>query len=379
MWIVVGFGLLGPAALLPLGGPLGATGAASATFRCRIVFGSTPAALLIPAAAPNGSLAAGDHLGFAYEYRVDNYSAALAGRSLHVPATFAIFPRSGGGNVQIYLAPHVLPISGSNWTNGTGTSASAALPASVTFAKGGTANRSMMKLAVMADAGFGQVELSVRWRWTVQPSNGSLGVGPWTVPNATAFHPSLLYPAPFVSLLGRSATTAVLGSNVTATLGGAISREPFFLELEHPSGHVVNSIGETAPAGNATPYTVAIRLESRDIDLPPGPMLLHIHNHCGSMLYSLPVTGQFPGQATVTVATNLPLCASIVFNGTTASSGTAVNATPSTASVPIRAPSCPGFTFQGWNVTGGLDVANPTYARTNLLVSYDGSLTARYG
>src|SRR4029077_11474388 len=113
-------------------------------------------------------------------------------------------------------------------------------------------------------------------------------------------------------------------------LSGAISREAFFLELEYPTtGFVVQTRGTTAPSGHATPFGASILVNTRDNDLPPGPMLLHIHNHCGSMLYSIPLTGRFAASAAVLLQTDRSACGSVVFNGSSHRSGSTVTTAPS--------------------------------------------------
>ncbi len=368
-------GLIGPGAILALPGVAATT---AASFQCKVVFGSTPAALAIPNAEPNSSVPAGAKLGFQYEVAVVNYTPALYGKVLRIPETRANFPVAGGGALAFYQIKRNVTITGSAWTDPNLTAAGRVLTAAATFPAGDGANLSTQKLAVMVNDSYGSVELAARWRWTETAPNGTLSDGPWSVPNATAFHPSILYPAPYVTLVTRNPATVDLGSNVTATLGGAISREAFFLELERPDGTVFATKGLTAPAGNATPFLVSIRLENRAEDLPAGPELLHIHDHCGDMLMSLPVTGALPSQATVTLRTNTSACASVDLNGTTYPAGTPVTVTPSASAESLVAPSCTGYSFHGWSAKGGLHVTTPSAGHTSVRVTYNGTLTADY-
>jgi hypothetical protein len=210
-------------------------------------------------------------------------------------------------------------------------------------------------------------------------TNGTVSVGPWSRPNSAAPHPSIFDASPYVALASTSAKPAVIGTNFTANLLGAISFQPFYLELEHAStGLVVRTHGVKAPVGNATPFAASILFNSWSNDLAPAPMILHVHNRCGSLLLSIGVDGVYANRATLDLAANPSTCGPVAFNGSSYASGSVVYPAPSNGTYPVSVPGCAGHTFSQWNTTGGLEVVNASAPSTALHVTYNGTLTARF-
>lgn len=358
---------------------LGVSSASATPSWCTAKFGSTPAALLIPEAGPTGSAASGSNLTVTVELRPTNYTSTNPATNVYLPSLFATFPLSGGGAKSVYLAPRVVVVNASSpWSAPALASRTVRLASGLTFATGANATLSTQKLAVMADTPYPTLFLEFRWSWALTTSSGTTA-GAWSVPNATVTHPSIFPPAPYVSVSSRTPSPQDLGTLFHADLLGAISNQSFFIELEYASsGHVVRTHGARAPVGNATPFPATILLTSNDDDLAPATMLVHIHNSCGAMLWSLPVKAQFATSAAVTLATSSGACGRVVFNLTSYHRGHTVYPHPSTQLVPIRAPTCAGHPFSNWVTTGVLDVSSPTSASTSVLVTYNGTLEAKY-
>ena len=365
-------------ALLPIAASALGSPAVRSTFSCAVKFGSTPAALLIPLAGPTGTVGSGGAVGFQYQFQVVNYASSQYGHTVYLPTAAVLFPTTTGA-FQSYDLKHAITITGSSWTNPASSSAWHKLSSSVTFRNGSTPELSTQKLAVMANDGFGTLELAFRWHWVVQSPGGSVTNGPWSVPNSTAFHPSIFYPAPFVDVVNHTPSPVTLGTNYTADLGGFTSSEPFFLELEFAkTGNVVMTHGATAPSGNSSPFAATILFNNRLGDLQPAPMLVHVHNHCGSLLASIPGTGAYAANATVTLATSVAACPTITLQGVHYSAGAHLTVTPSHTSIPITVPSCAGHTFSKWTATPDLRIVTATHPSTSVIVTYTGTLEATY-
>jgi hypothetical protein len=351
----------------------------STGWQCSSVVGATPAAISILLRAPGMTLVAGDKVVFYYELQVVNFSAALNGVRIKVPSAEAAFPTSMGTPLRYWLLDRWFTIHSSNWTNASLATSTHAVTASVTLVSTTKMTLSSQRLAVMDTAGFGAVQLALRWQWQIQSVNGSTSTGPWSVPSSGLPHPAIFDPAPYVWVSSTSANPAVIGTDFTANLLGNISKQPFYLELEHPaSGIVVRTQGVKGPLGNLTPFAAAILFNSKLNDLGPGMMLLHIHNRCGSLVLSLSVAGVYAPHATLQLNASPSGCGPIKFNGTSFASGAQVVATPSNGTYNLSAGACPGHSFQTWNSTGGLDVTTALSSSTSVRVTYNGTLTARY-
>lgn len=354
------------------GASLGGTGT------CNSPAVPTPSSILIPLAEPRTSVPPKGTLTVTWEYAVVNYSASLAGRSVYLPSVFASFPQAAGGAVSVYFAPLTAHVAGGGWATPTGANRTVASTGGWQFASGGTALLSTQKIAVMANASYGQLTLEFRWRWSVGAPTGGSVTGNWTVPTRASQWPSsvasIFYPAPYVPLLGNNGPTVLIGANATALLGGSVAGRYFFLELENAStGKVFQSQGGTAPTG-ATTYTASIVMLNYDHYLDPGTYLLHIHDGCGAMLHSLPEKAQFATAATVHVTVTPSSCGSVTVNGTPHASGTSFSIRPSSTPYSFAIPACSGHSFQGWQGGGGVHIVNAS----SLRVSSDGSFSVTY-
>jgi hypothetical protein len=364
---------------LPSGLPVAVASGALSHFHCSATFGSTPEALWIPDAAPNTTLTVGETLTVAYQFEAVNYSAANFGVRVRMPTTLALFPNASGGHLQLYGAPTWTTVRGSNWSNLSAGSTRHVITSTLVLSNASAAVLSTQKIAVMATTGFGTLELSFRWTWWVSSATGTLLSGPYSLANGTAFHPTIFHPAPYVQLLSTSGATGIIGTNYTLTLAGATANEEFHLELEHASnGQVVDSVSRFGATTNVTPLSANITLLGSDMVLAPGKMLLHLHNHCAAMLYSVPITVAYAPAATVRVQVSPTSCGSLDLNHTAYASGARVHLVPSGSRIPLSIGNCIGQTFSHWNSTGAVDVASDNATKTSVQIAYNGTLTAVY-
>ncbi|MCI4366742.1 MAG: hypothetical protein L3K08_03205, partial [Thermoplasmata archaeon] len=286
---------------------------------------------------------------------------------------------AGGSDLRVYGSNRTIDVPGPGWTGGANGSAVHRISSTVVLSGGSPAWLTTQKLAVMASTPYGTLRLAFRWAWSIRSAAGTFTNGSFSATNVSAFHPTVFDPAPFVRLLGTSGPNGWIGQNVTADFGGAISNDSFFLELEHAdTGTVVETRSVPGAAGNASDLRMGLWLESRDRDLTQGPMLVHVHNHCGAMLYSIGVRAAFAPNATLRVNV-LPLrCGPVDLNGTAIAGGTATNVTPSSALVSISVGACAGAPFSHWRTDGALDLTNSTRNATTVQIGYTGTLTAQY-
>ena len=336
----------------------------------------TPSALLIPIPEPSGSVPAGGTLGATVEVSVTNTSASSV--TLHVPSLTVSFPLSAGGRSQLFVTAATLTLTGTGWGHARTTNVSTTLSGGTSFSSGGSATLSTQKIAVMGSAPYGSLTVEFRWHWSASSSNGTLTAGPWSTPTSTSQWPTSLastfYPAPFVSLLGSTGPAVKIGATMTSTLGGAVPSSYFFEELENAStGKVFQDQGQTAPRG-VSQYNVTIPMINYDHYLDPGTYLLHIHDGCGALLYSLSKSATFAASATVTIVVQPGTCGPITINGTGHASGSSFSIPPRSAAYTFSVPTCSGHTFQSWSGSGGIHVVTGGSMR----ISADGSFTVRY-
>jgi hypothetical protein len=362
----------------PAGPPIQGTSAVGAfsSSACNAVGTPTPSAILIPIANPNGTLANGGNLTVTYELEGANYTGS--GVTVVLPSLFATFPLSSSGSLSDYFSPRSVALSGSGWTNGSATTRTIPIPSGASFASGRSAVLSTQKLAVMATAGYGQLTLEVRWHWVVRPTGASTTTGAWSTPTSQAHWPSsvpsIFFPAPYATDQSPYRSTDTIGSNYTVVLGQAIAARSFFLELEYArNGTVVQSVRETAPAGAST-FTVGVVLLNYDSFLAPATFLVHIHDECGALLYSLAVKAVFAAHATVGFSIQPSRCGSITFGGSSYSSGSSGTFTPSTTPYSFALPACSGLSFHSWQTSGGLHITSASTMR----VSSNGTFAVTY-
>jgi hypothetical protein len=367
-----------PGLLVPPEAPSTAGFSVLGALQCNPVATRTPSSLLDRLPAPNGTLPAGGHLLSTFEFAVVNYTSVDRGVVVYFPSTTTTLPLAGGHSVAVFLTPRHSTVTRAGWSSAGFGTARRNVSSPLTFATNGTAVLTNQKLSVMATAPYGALTIEVRWRWSLEVPNGTAVNGTWSVPTRAqdwpVYTPSIFYPAPYASRLAPPPRSAAIGTSFSVSLGGLVGNRTFFLEMEYPNnGTVVQSASSTAPA-NATNWTVGIPVVSYIGSLAPGPFLVHIHDLCGAMLYSLSVRAFFADPATVSLSLTPASCGGITLNGTTYANGSAASFAPSTAAYPFSLPYCPGHAFASWRTLGALHIAS---ART-LLVSGNGSFAVTY-
>jgi hypothetical protein len=374
--------------LAPLPATFGSTGASgtlspitSSSFgNCNKVGTLTPSALLQGIMVPGRNVTPGGNLSAVFEVMTLNWTSADSNISVHFPSVFFNFPRASGGNQQLFLSNRSILMNFSGWSNPSfGATKNYTFPAGLAFLPHSQAKIDSEKVAVTATADYGQITIEVRWQWIFSPVLGKSVHGPWTIPtnlsNWPKTVPSIFYPAPYATFLNSSGLNAVIGTNWTATLGGDVGGRTFFLEMEYPSGGVVQDLQQIAPA-NATTFGVRIPMLNYNSYLAPGPFLIHIHDGCGALLFNKTVHAVFAANAHVQFFLTPSACASksITFNGTKFTNGTFGNFAPSTSNYTFSIPFCPTHHFAGWATTGALHISSGS----TMLVSYNGTFTVMY-
>ena len=337
----------------------------------------TPSSLLVPIPNPTTALTAGGSVSATYELAVVNYTSANYGTSVYLPSVFATFPLTPSGSAQLYFAPRTVTVTTSGWTNSTTVTKTYGTGSSATFSSS-SATLSTQKLAVMAVGNYGTVTLEFHWHWSETTGGGTTTTGAWSTPTRSSNWPtsvaSIFYPAPYVSIVSTTGPQVTIGANITTVLGGSVASRYFFQELENSStGKVFQSAGQTAPSG-AKQFTASIVMLNYNHYLDPGKYLLHFHDGCGAMLYSLPETASYASSASVAVTVNPSSCGSVTIDGTAHASGTSFSIVPRSASYAFTIPACSGHAFKSWNGGGGVHIVSSGWLR----VSSDGSFTVTY-
>lgn len=334
--------------------------------------------MLVPTPNPAQSLGPGGTLTAVVEFGATNLSADAVGATVAAPSLFVTFPAASGPTPTIYFGPHTVAATGDGWWDGSIGASSLVEGNGVAFAPGGSAVLSSQKLAMMANASYGALDLEVRWHWSMVQPDGSNATGSWTTPTPTAQWPNSLpsefEPAPLVSLLATNGPGQTIGENFTASLGGFVSGRAFFLELEYPStGKVVQSHGETASSG-ATRTSVTIAMLNFDRYLSPGIYLVHIHDGCGAMLLSLSENASYAASASIAISLSPASCGTVTVDGSAYGSGARFTIRPSSTPYAFARSGCSGYSFYSWQFTGGLYVSSSS----QLLVSASGSIAVTY-
>ena len=356
--------------------------APAATFQnCNAVGTPTPSALLQGIAAPAKNETPGGNLTATMEVAVVNWTPADSNITVLFPSVFFNFPLVNNGKVQLALSPRSLHMNFSGWSSPSFAHTRAyVFPSGLQFQPLGKAKIDSMKLAVQATADYGQITIEVRWQWAYQPHPNVTAHSPWSVPTTQAGWPSsvpsIFYPAPYTTFLGSSGPNGTIGTNWTANLGGDVAGRTFFLEMEDPTGHVVQDLLQTAPL-NITNYTVHLILLNYNKVLTPGPYLDHIHDACGAMLWSKTVHAVFAPSASIRFTLNVPAACSgklITFNGTGYANNSVGMFAPSNTPYNFSLPFCSGHKFSTWMTTGAIHVVSGK----TMLVNYNGTWTIWY-
>jgi hypothetical protein len=347
---------------------------------CNPVRALSPSSLFITNAVPTRSLTPGGNISGQLELAVVSLNNTSFPVTVYLPATFYKFPLAAGGNFSLEIPPRNVTLNASGWSPMGLLARSSAVAAGLVFKTGAQASLTSMKVSLMVNARYGQVTLEARWRWGNTPSPSHSTYGSWSVPtNLTKTPhfvdlPSIFFPAPYAALIGSTGSVATIGGSYNATLSGPlIGGQLFFLEMEYPSGKVVQDLGQTAPA-NATTYNVTIPMLNYNHALTPGPYLVHIHDACGGLLYNKVIKAVYPANATVTFLTNPGNCGSIKFNGLPYTNNTSGTFTPTSTPYNFSVVGCLHHSFLGWSTTGGLHIVNGS----SMQVSASGTFTVQF-
>jgi hypothetical protein len=358
--------------IVPVNGTLAGPGG------CNAAKSPTPSALLVPNADVNGSLVPNGQLIVSYEYAVVNYTPSDAQVQIYLPTLMAVFPTAGGTPLETVFSPAVAQPSGAGWQTPAFATRSYLSAGTVSFG-GAPAVLSSQKIAVLSSVPYGEIALEFRWHWILRNPGSSDAVGPWTVPTPNVQWPSALpsifLPAPYVNIVSTSGSPAYIGSEFTAYLTGAVSGRSFFLELEAASnGLSIQTQNNSVPVGGNSSYPVRILLLNYDGYLFPGAYLVHIHDACGALLRSVPVTLGYASNATITFSISPASCPGVEFNGHNYTNGARAVVVPSANPYPVVIPDCQGASFLNWTTSGGLHVESSA----GILVSSNGTLTVTY-
>jgi hypothetical protein len=362
----------GSQGIVPVNGSLAGPGG------CNAAMSPTPSAVLIPNADVNGSLVPNGQLVVSYEYAVVNYTPSDAQVQIYLPTMVAVFPTAGGAPLETVFSPAVAQPSGAGWQTPAFATRTYLSAGTVSFG-GGPAVLSSQKIAVLSSLPYGGIALEFRWHWTLRDPGSSDLLGPWTVPTPNVQWPSALpsifLPAPYVNIVSTSGSPAYIGSEFTAYVTGAVSGRSFFLELEAASnGLSIQSQNNSVPVGSNSSYPVHILLLNYDGYLFPGSYLVHIHDACGALLRSVPVTLGYAPNATITFSISPASCPGVEFNGHNYTNGARAVVAPSESPYPVVIPDCQGASFLNWTTSGGLHVESSA----GILVSSNGTLTVTY-
>ncbi|HZY69770.1 MAG TPA: hypothetical protein VFF67_02175 [Thermoplasmata archaeon] len=349
------------------------------TGTCYAADGPTPAGVLIGEPAPSIALTSGDRMTVAYELQARNYTSAVLGEVVHVPSLFAKFTLKNHTVMEFFLLHHNLTIAGPNWTDPNLTAYAKTMGGPVVFARNSTATLTSQKLAVMAtNLYYGNLTVAMRWQWIINrtANGGNVTVGAWSHLQANSQNPSVFMPAPFVAQVAHSGPTVVIGSTYTALLTGATNGTVFNIELEDKYGIRIRQSDVTTPTVPPNPFNLSIYVMGDNHSLVPEKALVHIHDHCGAILYSTSIVLVYAPMVTVKVGFAPVGCGPLTFNGTAYSGSTNVSMVPSSTVYSASVPSCQGHAFYHWLTHLGVMAFNSSSGNTSVIVSGNGTLAA---
>jgi hypothetical protein len=345
---------------------------------CNSVSTPTPSALLIPLAGPTVAVQSGGNLSATFELAVVNHTSGNSTWKIYLPSVFVSFPLVSGAKSTIYFSPRTIQTNASGWSNPSLGTRTIQPPGGLALRPGATATLSTQKIAVMASADYGNFTIELRWRWVVTQPNGSVTRANWSVPTYAAHWPtsipSIFEPAPYVPLLSTTGASATIGLNYVAKLGGFVAARQFLLELEYPgNGTVVQSNYQTSPS-QVSSFSVSIVLLNYVSVLAAGTYLVHIHDQCGALVYSLSVRAYYAAVASVAIFVSPSSCGSISLNGSSYPSGSTPSIQPRWAAYAFSIPSCSGHSFQSWQTTGAVHIVSSSLMQ----ISYNGTFSVKY-
>ncbi|MCI4337257.1 MAG: hypothetical protein L3K17_08750 [Thermoplasmata archaeon] len=270
--------------------PLTTSAADTPAVRCVSIDGVPPSALEIAVPGPVGAAGAGSSLSVSAELRVLAVEGLATEGEIVLPTLTATFSTISAGPIDVVLSPRDLAAASDAWTNASQASGSHVFSSAVVFPSGSNATLSSSLIAITSPAPLGSLAVEVRWQWTLLPTGAPTQTGPWSEPSASAGVPSILYPQAYVALVRTSPLNATIGESFDVTLAGGSAPQTFLLKLENAStGATLNRGSVVSPATPVTNFSGSIEIINSSGSLLPGHYLIHVHDACGAILYSLPV------------------------------------------------------------------------------------------
>ncbi len=249
-------------------------------------------ALQIPLAPPTTAAASGSTLDAAYELQIQNYTGADSGTVIHVPSFYVKIPTNSTAKFPLYIAPTNVTLSSSGWSAPVTANGTLSAAASFTGLHGAKATGSTVSIALMQKGPTAGVQIAFRWGWTLNAS-GTVSSA-WSVPSSTAVKPnlpSILTPAPYVSLDATTNTTAaVAGTNFEALLDGAVGNTTFGVSVEYPNGTEVVCKEQKNPYPTTCDVVSVPLTYNNSTQLAPGNYIVHIHDSIGAIVHTISIT-----------------------------------------------------------------------------------------
>ncbi|MCI4366996.1 MAG: hypothetical protein L3K08_04510 [Thermoplasmata archaeon] len=249
-------------AVLLLAVPLSA-GSASSTIEPA---GAPPTAngnFSIVGPGPETTLPAASILSVTFELRDPNYTAALKGIYVRVPAPTAQFNVSYG-DLRITLKGTTVIFNSTNWTNPANTTTNQQLLNQTVFPNTGrvSTDRAVFAsgdLALTSPAPYGALTVELRWRWAASPSFGANFTGNWE-PSASGIP---ITPDQFVPIESPTALAVSPGQGIQVCLGGPVAGRTFYLEAVMPSPRLdFADTNVSVPTTGTPPFCMSLTFPS---------------------------------------------------------------------------------------------------------------------
>lgn len=348
-----------------------------------LVCSCSPAAVFIPTTSPGGTLSVGDRVTVSVQFAVVRWSANFTGVAIHLPNTFGNLPLATSGYFPVTIPARNLTIAGPGWSNESLANVTKVVTTNTSLSSSNPAYLSTQRIAVMANVPHGTLKLSFHWRWMVQHNGtNTTTLGAWSSLGLVSGTKSTIMPAPWVWLLPTTVKTLALGGTFTARLQGLVANQGTWLfEMEYPtSGDVVLFMRLPGLNGSATFWNASIPMVSGEGVIPPGAMLVHIHDGYGNIIWSISVHLYTPPTTTVTFVITPSSCATTIsLNGTAYANGTS-GTLPTAGGYPLRAGYCKGLFFHSWSdLGGGASFGSVRHGVTNATLFYNATIIATYG
>lgn len=258
---------------------------------CTGNFTDPAASFVITTSNPGANAIAGTWLTVTYQVKAITASSGTTAPLVTIPTVSAVFPTQGGGALIVQIAPRTLAVSLSGWSDGTGTTHSRPLNNSTNFLGNASAYLSTSKIAVTSVGPLGSIAVEIRWEWVLALTGGPGLTSGWTVPTPRGPASSELYPEPGLRLVSTGSTNVTIGSTYSVSLSGAVSGATLFLKLENATtGANLRQATVTAPEAAGAVFNASIMVLGNSGELLPGKYLLHVHDGCGALLYSVALT-----------------------------------------------------------------------------------------